>query len=70
MENQNGVGFGWGRLVHVNTWPWSRAVEPGGRVGALPPPQFLTPKKCLFKYEVSLSKHPRFETMLRKRTLS
>ena len=27
------MGRGLGKHVHVNTWPWSRAMEPGGRVG-------------------------------------
>ena len=44
-SNWGGV---WGRLLHVNTWSWSRAVEPWGRVGVLAPQSFQYPKSaCL-----------------------
>ena len=61
----------WGRLVHVNTWSWSRAVEPGGRVGALAPKNFQHPKSaCLSTKCPFLSKNiPALRTMLSKRTL-
>ena len=45
------MGGDLGKHVHVNTWPWSRAMEPGGSVGGGGgglPSKFPTPKSDLF----------------------